>query len=344
MRKFIFTITFCLLLVLALSCRGEPLAQSAPVHPRGTAKDSSSEENEGQTWEYNGIPVLAGGCQSTDFPVANYTSPPDGSFRSMSSGTVADGSFKQGEFDIFGNRLIIRTETNYVLYNENRESTYYVMVFDFKKSVSDGMIVKQGDIIGHAERDKAKLLVFSETLDPYLVINSNSRPAYYAGYFWFDPVFLSPTGSTKWITFDPVDNIENELSEMAGHLTEEKPGLAVYNKRVRFRTKLSQYPREISQEERKSISTYEMIAYGRNGLMSHVTEINAGSYDYLLCWQNGFSDYLKKEYALNDDIWLYGVIVTYNVWEKKGYVFLRDFTPVSVEEMYEGRLRILKGS
>jgi len=187
------------------------------------------------------------------------------------------------------------------------------------------------------------MLVFSKTLDPYLVLNSNRPPAYYAGYFWFNPSFLSATGPTKWITFDPVNDLGSKLAEIASHVSDKSPGLAVYDQKVRFRTKLSQYPRGISDEERKSISAYESIIYGRNGIIADITEIKADGYTYLLCWQNGFQDYLKKEYTLNDDIWLYGVIVTYNVWEKKGYVFLRDFTMASPEEMYEGRIKELKG-
>ena len=89
---------------------------------------------------------------------------------------------------------------------------------------------------------------------------------------------------------------------------------------------------------------YERLVYGKNGVIANITEINAGGYTYWLCWQNGFNEYLQRGYSLNDDIWLYGVIVTYNPWEKRGYIFLRDFTPVPVEEIFEGRMRELRGA
>jgi len=84
------------------------------------------------------------------------------------------------------------------------------------------------------------------------------------------------------------------------------------------------------------------MIYGRTGLISFISEINVGGYDYFLCWQNGFLEYLRRGYTLNNDIYLFGVIVTYNPWQKKGYIFLRDFSPWSLEEMYEGRLGELR--
>jgi len=321
---------FCFLIVLAVSC--------------GTVEDSGlAAEMRDQAWEYKGITVLGEDCGTADFPLAVYTPPPDRTFRSLFDGVVADTFFTQSEFEIFENRLIIQIQDEYVLYNESRETKYYVMIFELEKSVSDGMLIEYGDIIGHVEGANALLVVFSETLDPYLVINSNTPPVHYAGYFWFSPSFLSPTGNTRWITFDPFDSIENELIKIADHVSEEEPGLALYNQRVRFETKLSQYPRNITAKERDAISLYEMFLYGRSGIISHVNEINAGAYTYLLCWQNGFRDYLQREYVPNDDIWLYGVIVTYNVWEERGYIFLRDFTPVSVEEIYQERMDLLRG-
>jgi len=331
MKNLGFTGAVCLLIVLAVSC--------------GTVENSEQVSNaQEQVWEYKKIPVLGGDCKITDFPAAAYTPPPDRTFRSMFNGIVVDDSFTQSELDIFGNRLIIQVEDHYTLYDERRETKYYVMVFDIEKSVSDGMRVEAGNIIGHVEGSRAGLVAFSETLDPYLVVSSNSPPVYYAGYFWFDPVFLSPSGNTRLLTFDPVDVIDTDLIRIADHVLNEAPGLVLFNQRARFKTELSQYPRAITAEERAVIGGYERLLYGRTGVIANITEINAGEYTYWLCWQNGFDEYLQRGYSLNDDIWLYGVIVTYNPWEKRGYIFLRDFTSVPVEEIFEGRMRELRGS
>jgi len=124
MKNFGFTGAVCLLIVLAVSC--------------GTVEDSGQVPNaQERAWEYSGITVLDGDCKITDFPAAVYTPPPDRTFRSMFSGIVVDDSFTQSELDIFGNRLIIQAEDHYTLYDERRETKYYIVsvykvAIDFK--------------------------------------------------------------------------------------------------------------------------------------------------------------------------------------------------------------------
>ena len=292
---------------------------------------------------YNKIMVINGKSDMIHFPASMYNAPPDKLFRSHFAGKVVDSQTQREKLNIFNDKLVIQMETDYVFYNESKKLKYYVMVYDFKSTVTEGVTVKPGDVIGQVDNRIAKVLVFSETLDPYLVISSNRPPVFYNGYYWFSPAFLSSAGTARWLTFDPVDNIGTELSEIAVHVKQEVPGLSLYDKRIRFLTKLPQFPRNITDDERKSIQAYERILYGRNGVVANISEINSGGYKFLLCWQNGFLDHLKKEYVLNNDIWLYGVVLTYNAWEEKGYIFLRDFTLVSPETIYEARLNELKG-
>ncbi|MCL2319755.1 MAG: hypothetical protein FWC45_06695 [Treponema sp.] len=330
MKSFKITGVCCMLLMLAVSC--------------AAGKASIQKENEQtETVKYKNIKQLDGSCTIKDFPAVFYNILPDKLVRSFFLGAVVNDAFLPKDLDIFADRLIGRVGANYVLYGEKHEIAYYVMAYGFSKEISDGASVVPGDIIGRVDNGRPGILAFSETPDPYLVLNSNSPPVFYAGYYWFDPSFLSSAGPGKWICFDPVDNINARLKEIAGQMTEESPGLSVMRQPVRFKTSLSEYPREMSAEERKSISVYETLMYGRQGIVTHITEMNADGCDYLLCWQTGFQNYLKKEYAPGNDIWLYGFIVTYDVWSKKGYVFLRDFTLMSPEEIYEGRLKELRG-
>jgi hypothetical protein len=330
-------IVFGLLLVSLVSCAIGKIKSQDVIEGR------QPDEAEKQVWEYNNIPKLEEGCDIGSFPIAAYNPAPDGSIRSVFTGTVVDNSFQKGEFKIFDSRLIVQVKADYVLYNTNHETAFYVMVFDFKKELSDGMAVVPNDIIGRVENSAAKIMVFSDTLDPYMVLGADSPPVFYAGYFWFSPSLLSSGGTTKYLNFDPMDDIDAELREIGDHITKEDPGFVLYDRQMRFLTKLTRYPREISGEEKAMISTFERIIYGGNGINTHITEINAGGYDYLLCWQRGFSGYLEREYDLNSDIWLYGIVVTYDVWNEKGYIFLRDFSQESLEEKYVNRLIRLKG-
>ena len=320
----------CSLAMIMLSC--------------GTVKETrQTEEKQAQTWEYENIRFLDGNCKTEDFPLLGFNNPPDGMLRTPFAGKIVNDSFNCEELDIFDGRLIIQMEAKYVLYDKEQNINYYVLIFDFNKSLNDGTNVAAGDIIGRIDDRKAKLVVFSESLEPYLLNHSNEYPVFYGGYYWFSAAFMTSPGSARWLSFDPVNDMEAELIEIADHVTSEPPGLSLYNKWVRFKVMLTEYPREISEEEFKSISVYERYLSRGNRLTYYVSDMYAGGYSYLLCWQKGFLDYLKKEYSLNDEMWLYGVISTYDVWSRQGFIFIRDFTLMSMEEMYEGRLKILKG-
>ena len=294
-----------------------------------------------QAWGYNGIKILNERSVISDFPVLILNNPPDRQFRSFVSGETVSDLFTGDSSIIFDNRLIIKIDENFTLFNEFTENSYYLMIFDFFSIIPDGSKIELGDLIGHTGSSSAKIIVFSETLDPYLVVTSESKPVFYNGYFWFHPGFFSPTGGTNWLSFDPVESITAVLAEAAEY-SSSNPGFTWLNQRVRFKYAISHYPKNITENERNEISIYENMLYGRSGIIGYITEINTGSLNYVLCWQNGFLNYLRREYTLNNDIWLYGVLVRYDPWLNKGYIFLRDFTYISIEEMYEERLRLLR--
>jgi len=330
MRKVVFMVMVCIILIIAVS--------------NSSAIESIKNENlQKNAWEYEKIKILDDSCEVANFPAVSYNVPPDRLFRSFFTGKVVDEKFQQNEFNIFDGRLIIQMELNYVLYDKKNGGVFYLMIFDFIKDAPAGKNIVPGDIIGKVDKNNAGLLVFSETLDPYLVVSSNSPPVFYKGYFWFNPSFLSASGPAKWLSFNPIEDIDKELTEITRNLMNEKPGITVFDKRIRFKAKLSQYPRVMSEKEKMPVSVYENIIYGRSGIITDISEINAGGYNYFFCWQNGFREYLEREYVLGEEIWLYGTIVTYDVWSKKGYIFIRDFTPIRPEEIYEGRIRELKG-
>ena len=243
---------------------------------------------------------------------------------------------------IFNDNIVYSFNSAYKLYDNEYTADYYVIIFDFIRTVAETDDIKHGDIIGRTGKEAPKILVFCETIDPYLVISCNSVPHYYGGFYWFDGSFLFSSGkATKWLDYDPTENIEKKLIDVADHATEE-PGMVFYPQfSLRFQTRLEEYPREITDGERQEISAYENMLYGRNDVTTHVNEIQAGKYKYLLCWQRGFDQYLKKEYILNNDIWVFGKIATYSAWRDCGYLFIRDFTLESLETMYENRISII---
>jgi hypothetical protein len=242
---------------------------------------------------------------------------------------------------VFHDYIIFKLETEYSLYGENKTAVYYVVLFDFEKTIADDAVIVKGTEIGYMGKRSTKLAVFCNTLDPYLIINDSAEPKHCYGWYWFSGGFILSNGSTDWLSFNPVDDIYDVLETMAEHHN-ELPSFNFYPYfRVRFKTSLSSYPRELTPEETGRIEFYEKMYFKKTGLMEYVNEMDIGAYSFLLCWQNGFLDYLMDEYTLGDDIWLYGSVISYDAFTGKGYIFLRDFSLLSVEEEYEKRLEIL---
>jgi hypothetical protein len=236
---------------------------------------------------------------------------------------------------IFNDNIVYSFSSTYYLFGRVNTANYYVMIFDFNKSISNTENIRRGDIIG--EGSERKLIIFSETMDPFLVVNCISMPRYYGGFYWFDAMFLLPTGSTNWFSFEQTQNIENILNEIL--LIHQ--GFSFFPTfRYSFMGKLSEYPREITDNERQDISAFENMYFNRN-IITHVNEIQIGRHKILLCWQSGFDQHLRNQYTLNNDIWFYSMNIVYNAIENIGYIFLRDFKLETLEEMYENRINVM---
>jgi hypothetical protein len=279
-----------------------------------------------------------------DFPVVTMNAP-NGNVFSYLDAAIVDNPLPKEKQKIFNDNIVYSLSSTYTLYNKESTVKYYVIVFDFIKTVNDINNIKYRDIIGKTNGNDPKLLVFCSTLDPLFVINCDSFPYFYEGFYWFDGSFLLPSSTTnaKWLNFKPTENINKILIDMADHVMESAPSLTIfYNENYRFKTQLKEYPRQLSGDEKQRIANLEKRTFSKTGIITHVNEIRAGKYKYMLCWQSGFDQYLTKEYKLNNDIWIYGRVMTYSIWDNCGYIFIRDFKLETLEEMYEKRLKIIK--
>jgi hypothetical protein len=284
------------------------------------------------------------GISIHDFPFATISAVNGYVLSCFDAGIVDNPLSAEGQ-KIFGDNVVYSLSAAYKLYGKENTINYYAIVFDFKKTIDNTENVKYLDIIGQSTGKDPKILVFYKTADPYFVITCKSVPYYYEDFYWFEGSFLFPSGNPrnnnpKWLSFEPTDDIEKILIDMADHVTESSAGMVYYpDNTVRFKTKLDKYPQKMTDEEIQKIAIYENMVFKRTGIITHITEFQAGNYKYFLCWQRGFDQYLAKEYKLNADIWIYGAIVTYSIWNDCGYLFIRDYQLNPLEEMYESRVR-----
>ena len=146
---------------------------------------------------------------------------PDGYLYSLFNADIIDNPLSTEGKELFGDNIVYEFSFTYELYNKESTVNYYVIIFDFIKTIEKTDGVKYGDIIGKADGEKLKLLVFCKMLDPYLVINCTSMPRYYDDFYWFDGAFLFSPGHTKWLSFEPPENIKNILSDTADPVKQE---------------------------------------------------------------------------------------------------------------------------
>jgi hypothetical protein len=277
-----------------------------------------------------------------DFPVISVTTMDNGDVPSYFDAGIIDNPLSAGGQKIFGENVVYSLSSTYKLYGKESTIDYYVIVFNFKKTISKTDNVKKTDKIGKSTGKDPKILVFCKTIDPFFVISCGNLPYFYDDFYWFEGSFLFPSSNPKWLNFEPMDNIEKKLIDMADHAKESSSSLNYYtDSTYRFKTKLNKSPRKATDNELKNMSMYENLLYNRTGITTHVSEFQAGQYKYLLCWQKGFDQYLSKEYKINSDVWIFGAAVTYNIFQNCGYIFVRDFTLSSLEDMYESRMEII---
>jgi len=288
----------------------------------------------------------SGGAKSgrsiENFPVISVTTMDNGDVPSYFDAGIVDNPLSAEGKKVFGDNVVYSLNKTYKLYGKESTIDYYVIVFDFKKTISNTEKVKKMDIIGKSTGKDPKVLVFCKTMDPFFVITCNNYPYHYDDFYWFEGSFLFPSDNPKWLNFEPTDNIEKILVDMADHAKDSSSSLNYYPDSIyRFKTKLDKYPRKAADNELKNMSMYENLLYNRAGITTHVSEFQAGKYKFLLCWQKGFDQYLSKEYKLNSDIWIFGAAVTYSVFNNCGYIFVRDFSLVSLEQIYQDRREMI---
>ncbi len=273
------------------------------------------------------------------FPYLKYGNSADGTARSPVDGRVVQAPNLPKEF---GESLVVEQRQDYELYGKKRQVTYWIVLYNFQLSGNELQTVTKNQTIGKTNATGMKLAVCSDRLDDFFLLMSNQLPVYYAGRYWFLPSFMVSSSSTAYLSFRAIDDINKALLVVAKDATESGPGYVFYpGYKVRFSTKLSAYPRDLTDAERTNLRGYEMQYYGQTGVSKYATDMVVDGFKFLLCWQTGFDKYLKNEYVLGNQLWIFGGIVTYDAWNKVGYLFVRDFSLKPVEEMLQRNLKAL---
>ena len=255
----------------------------------------------------------------------------------------------------FGDKTLVVLFGWTYYYEGQKQEIYYELLIrnvDLKPELAGSPVfsyIKAGDVIGTASQDNPEIVIRTDNgLDPNLLLDSNVAPVEVGKYTYFSASTLSSTPA-KYLTFQPVSSKNDEiefwdypesLESLTNKSSNTEDGKATFNSFPTFsilvKTQLDAYPEPI-----KTNTSTELLL--RNQYYSNCeTEmtINFDGLPFHIVFQPKFLDYLKDEYKLGDDIWLYlkGLYSTEGVLT----LYVREFSVISPEALYEHKLENLK--
>jgi hypothetical protein len=319
MKKSIF---YLCLIILLLSCQTTKNTLQREVLPSAIGEEPLTTE------------VL-------QFPLLANTSKMAFELTSLVNGIITEIS----EDELGMQKIIIETDISYYFKQEERSLTYY-FVFGGLEAVlvSEGMEISAGDPLGTASSE-SYITAYSQAMDNFLIRMTNSIPVQYQGMWYFSPNWVIQ-GYTAWMSFRPVDDFKEALldfysrwavegNEARGSTIHYFPNLD----RIRAKIQLAAYP-EIAKRD-MTIKLVEDTYYNGKEIFVLETRIEEEIIDghkVVIYWQADFDKYLKEEYDLLDNLYLYASIYAIDHEEKEIIVCVRDFAQTSDEDIIKERV------
>ena len=300
--------------------------------------------------------------KDTKFPWSNYNvrageeikMPIDCGFISYGKTTISENDWDYSIPKEFGNKvLIVSIPYSFYFEGKKQEVFYELIIKDvkLKKEIQALQLfseIKCGTVIGTAYIDNPGLIVRTVTgYDPNLIIDSKNPPIEIGKYTYYDASTFMPT-TPKLLTFQPIlskkDSIEfwdypESLESIASEINKKKDDKGhitrLPNFKILIKTKLDKYPEHIRTESKTDLTLKRMFySFGDTEQI-----INFDGLPFHLVFYKGFEDYLKKEYKLGDDIYLYLVFLFGS--NGKQYYYVRDFSLKSPEQQFNDKLEII---
>lgn len=239
--------------------------------------------------------------------------------------------------------IVIKCTTSYYLNGVKSNSVYELIITniaDYIRSEKIDLETNLGLIT-----NKTKIVARNTMLDPYMIRETTNPPQKIGDYYYFVPSWINPT-RTDTLSFRQVDSFENAVIDFytrwkSENDTNEKSFATIHYfpnlDRIRVKIKLNQYPTVAKRTP--ALGLTETTYYGRSIFILENVIDSKCEYKPVLYWQKGFDSYLRKEYNLNDDIYIYCSIYTLDHINKKIVICVRDFSKVSDEEIIGKRIK-----
>lgn len=251
------------------------------------------------------------------------------------------GSYKSGK----SKTISIEVNQSYYWKDEIKNCTYQLIITNIN-DFTDLKEVKYGEGLGTITKDTC-LIARSKEADPYLVRLTNTQILKYKDYYYFQPAWIL-NSSTTFLDYRAVESLEDHANDFYNRWESEYEELednrvlhvSLFNwpelDSIRVKIVLNEYPQKIQNTAALNIS--QSSYFGRTILEFQTPfECNCPYTPYLY-WQSGFDEYLKNEYTLGTDLYVYCTFLALDHDNKRIIINVRDFNNRSDEDVYEERI------
>ncbi|AEE17983.1 hypothetical protein Trebr_2579 [Treponema brennaborense DSM 12168] len=223
-------------------------------------------------------------------------------------------------------------------YGGEEMNSFYELVFfnvELKSDLDTGSILPVNTVIGTAKADTVCVMLRCIYLDPNLVLLSQNVPRRFGRYWYYGLEYFSPN-VMRFLDYQTLDNADQKidfggtgqpqsLNDMVNMSNAQEDVICTYPPTsFIIKTKLDKYP-EIKDE---SPAIFDSC--------THEMKIDFDGVPLRLFFYQGYDYYLREEYQLNNDIYLY-INILYEI-NREVFCYVRDFSLQSPEDIVHFKL------
>lgn len=296
-----------------------------------------------------------------DFPYTSYNAkagddlymPVNCNYLFYGTTEYVDGDWDFSLPKVFGKKTLV-TIFSYTYYFEGvkEEVLYEMIVYGVNlnkefQNLEPYAPFQADTVYGTAAIDEPRIYIRTAYgLDPNLILDTTTLPVDVGEYTYFSAATFT-SNCPKFLTYMPVTSKKDEIEfwdnpESIESLVNRSigPDAATFNSfpmfNIMVKTKLTELPTPIT-----STNTTDLLL--RKQFFSNAeTEmiIDFDGIPFHIVFNKGFLDYLKGDYTLGDDIWLY----LNGLYTANGVMTLnvRDYTTTSPEAYYDYKVDLIK--
>jgi hypothetical protein len=196
--------------------------------------------------------------------------------------------------------------------------------------------------------DRTLITSRSNVIEPYMLRLTDRPPVKIDQSYYFTPSWFIQSNS-QFLSFRQVMSFEDAINDFYTRWKNEDDSKSdsfatihyfPEKDRIRIKIKLENYP--INALRSPALGLTEMRFYGSNLFIYENSIPSKCEYQPVIYWQKGFLDFIKSEYRIGDDIYIYCSIYTLDHQNKRIIVCAREFSLHSDEEIIDERMAKLK--